>query len=69
MSQETLEQSLSAEDVDRAVRRESTNHPVLALLDQLTPQIRGYNQGDPKLMIIKRLRDMSEIISVSLLME
>ena len=48
MSEKTLEQSLSAEDVDHAVRRKSIDHPVLALLDQLAPQIRDYNDRKPK---------------------
>ena len=48
MVQDTLEQSLSAEDVDHAVRRESIDHPVLTLLDNLLPHIRNYNERLPK---------------------
>ena len=46
MSQDTLNQMLTDEQVDQAVRGE-LDHPVLALMDRLAPQLEDYVAGTP----------------------
>lgn len=47
MTQKSLEISLTDEEVEKAVKREGIEHPILTLFEEFTPQLQKYIKGKP----------------------